>query len=151
MPGAQEQYDAAMLAFSQGALDRSVDMLGALLAEHPGYFDAQMALGMAYYQKGDYAAAIREGHQTEQLQPSEPLVHTNLSLFYVKAGDRQKAEHHGAQARVASWRGALPGSRRGAEAAPGPAAAPPPKPPPPSIKFPEQPWKKARKQVPAFP
>jgi len=32
------------------------------------------------------------------------LVHTNLSLFYMKAGDKATAEHHGLQARISSWR-----------------------------------------------
>src|SRR5438552_3775327 len=45
-----------------------------------------------------------ERHKAEQIKPKEQLVHTNLSLFYMKAGDKQKAEHHGLQARIASWR-----------------------------------------------
>ena len=32
--------------------------LKAILAESPAHFDAQLSLGMAYYRKGDYAAAI---------------------------------------------------------------------------------------------
>ena len=47
---------------------------------------------MCYYRKGDYATAISEGHKAERLRPKEQLVHTNLSLFYVKTGDKQKAD-----------------------------------------------------------
>src|SRR5206468_9437232 len=68
------------------------------------HFDAQLALGMACYRKGDYAAAIAEGHKAERLRPNEQLVHTNLSLFYMRAGDKKTAEHHGLQARIASWK-----------------------------------------------
>src|SRR5438874_907012 len=53
---------------------------------------------------GAYQAAIAQGHKAEKLRPKEQLVHTNLSLFYMKAGDKKTAEHHGLQARIASWR-----------------------------------------------
>ena len=71
---------------STGAIAR----LKAVLAADPAHFDAQLALGMAHYRQGDYAAAIAEGHKAEQLRPREQLVHTNLSLFYMKAGDKHK-------------------------------------------------------------
>ena len=100
----QEQYDDAMFDFSRGDFDGAIAKLKAVLAADPAHFDAQLALGMAHYRKGDYAAAIAEGHKAEQLRPREQLVHTNLSLFYMKAGDKPKAEHHGLQAKIESWR-----------------------------------------------
>jgi tetratricopeptide (TPR) repeat protein len=142
MPTLQEQYDDAMYAFSTDDLDGAIAMLKAVLAEDPAYFDAQLSLGMAYYRKGDYPAAIAEGLKAEKLNPKEQLVHTNLSLFYVKLGDKAKAEHHGLQARIASWRETTPPS----DPAPNTAdtaleMAKPPAPPPPQH-FPEMPWKK---------
>lgn len=104
---AQQRYDDAMLDFSRAEYGAAIARLTALLAEAPDHFDAQLALGMAWYRQGDYARAIAEGHRAERLRPHEPLVHTNLSLFYMKAGDRKTAEHHGLQARLASWRGNL--------------------------------------------
>jgi hypothetical protein len=94
--------------------------------------------------------ALREGHKAEQLRPREQLVHTNLSLFYMKSGDKVKAEHHGLQARVAGWRenmtapGSLPAEDAElqiAKPAPPPAKAP--------VKFPEMPWKKKPAEKPA--
>jgi hypothetical protein len=38
------------------------------------------------------------------MKPGEQLVHTNLSLFYMKAGNKAVAEHHGMQARISSWK-----------------------------------------------
>jgi predicted Zn-dependent protease len=100
----QDQYDDAMFDFSTGNYDSAIAKFRSILAEDPGHFDAQLALGMAHYRKGDYAAAIAEGHKAERLKPHEQLVHTNLSLFYMKAGNKGTAEHHGLQARISSWR-----------------------------------------------
>ena len=143
MPDLQEQYDDAMFDFSTGNYDGAIAKLRAVLAEDEGAFDAQLALGMAYYRKGDYAAAIAEGHKAERLRPQEQLVHTNLSLFYMKAGNKAAAEHHGLRARVASWKSDK--SRPGEQPAGDPELAmarpetPPMKPP---ESFPEMPWKK---------
>src|SRR5271156_4701432 len=100
----QEQYDEAMFDFSRGEFDLAIVKLKALLAADPENFDAQLALGMAFYRKGDFAAAITEGHRAEALRPKEQLVHTNLSLFYMKSGDKVTAEKHGLQAKIESWR-----------------------------------------------
>jgi Flp pilus assembly protein TadD len=103
----QDRYDDAMFDYSQGEMEGAMVKLKQILQEDPRHFDAQLALAMCCCRKGDLAGAIAEGHKAEALNPKEPLVHTNLSIFYVKAGDKQKAEHHGALARMASWKDAL--------------------------------------------
>src|SRR5271156_2167216 len=95
----QEQYDDAMFDFSRGEFDSAIGKLKEVLAKEPENFDAQLALGMAFYRNGDFASAITEGHKAEKIRPREQLVHTNLSLFYMKSGDRAKAEYHGFQAK----------------------------------------------------
>ena len=138
----QEQYDDAMFDFSKGDYDAAIVKLRAILSEDPGHFDARLSVGMALYRKGDYAAAIEEGRKAEALRPKDQLVHTNLSLFFMKAGDKVRAEHHGLQARIAGWRedpeaaqvtGGDPDLQM---ARPKPAPAPPPE------AFPDMPWKK---------
>src|SRR5687767_1808878 len=135
----QEQYDEAMHLYSMGEYDRAIGILEGVLEREPTNFEAQLGLGMAYYRKGDFAKAIEEGHKAEKMRPHEQLVHTNLSLFYMKAGDKATAEHHGLQARIASWK--TPASEE-----PAPAGDPElemAKPPPPKpVKLPEMPWKK---------
>ncbi len=144
----QAQYDDAMFAFSQGDYDTAIAGLRAVLAADPAHFDAQLSLGMAWCRKGDFATAIAEGHKAEQMRPHEQLVHTNLSLFYMRAGNKVTAEHHGLQARIASWKGnmAAPGAT---PAAPGDPELELAKPAPQSFKlpekFPEQPWKQNKK------
>jgi tetratricopeptide (TPR) repeat protein len=139
----QDQYDDAMFDFSSADYDAAIVKLKAVLTEDQDYFDAQLSIGMAYYRKGDYPTAIAEGHKAEKLRPNEQLVHTNLSLFYMKAGDKKTAEHHGLQARIASWKGNMtaPGSK--SEGDPELELAKP-KAPPVKVgeKFPDMPWKK---------
>ena len=137
----EERFDEAMFEFSSGHAEAAIERLKGILAEDPDYFDAQLALGGAYFAKGDYAAAIAEGHKAEKMRPNDQMAHTNLSRAYMKAGDKKTAEHHGLQARIASWRGdmAAPGTRPATEAG---LETVRPKAPPAPEKFPEMPWKK---------
>jgi Flp pilus assembly protein TadD len=136
----QEQYDDAMFDFSRGDFDGAIVKLKNVLAAEPEYFDAQLALGMAFYRKGEYAAAIVEGHKAEKLRPKEQLVHTNLSLFYMKSGDKITAEKHGLQAKIESWREDAKNS--GGEKIEDEPELQIAKPKLAPIKFPSQPWKK---------
>ena len=142
----QDQYDNAMFAFSTGDYENAIQELKKILTADPNHFDAQLALGMAFCRKGDYETAITEGHKAERLKPHEQLVHTNLSLFYLKAGDKAKAEHHGLQARISSWRTEAQQAKAGVQTAsqdPDLAQAKS-KPEPIKLpsKFPDMPWKK---------
>ncbi len=134
-----------MFDYSSGDYARAIEQLQALLTADPSQFDAQCALSMCYYRLGDFPRAIAEGKTAEGMRPKEQLVHTNLSLFYMKSGDKKTAEHHGLQARIAGWREnmAAPGEAVPASEDPDLAMAQT-KPPP--IKLPSKladaPWKK---------
>ena len=136
-----EAYDDAMFDFSRGEFDSAAGKLRAVLAQEPENFDAQLALGMAYYRLGDFPAAIAEGLKAEKLRPQEQLVHTNLSLFYMKSGDKVTAEKYGLKAKIEGWReDAKKAGTPQPEGEPElqiskPAALP--------MKFPSQPWKKS--------
>lgn len=152
LPPHQAAYDDAMFAFTQGDYDDAILRLRQILLQDPSHFDAQLSLGMALCRKGDFAAAIAEGHKAEALRPREQLVHTNLSLFYMRAGDKKTAEHHGLQARIASWRGSMtpptPGQNNPDEAELRIATPGQPKPVPTPDQFPEMPWKKKARITP---
>ncbi len=139
-----------MADYAAGDFDAAIAKFEGVLAEQSDHFDATQGLSMAWYRKGDFTKAIEHGHVAEKLRPNEQLVHTNLSLFYMKNGDKEQAEHHGLQARIASWRGNMNAPDPTAATADDselrmapekPADAAPPMPPPPD-KFPEMPWKK---------
>jgi len=102
MSSHQDQFDDAMFDYSTGEYAVAISKFQAILAEDSDHFDARLGLAMCHYRLGDYATAIAEGHRAEKLKPNEQLVHTNLSLFYMKSGDKQTAEKHGLQAREVS-------------------------------------------------
>ncbi|SVA32959.1 uncharacterized protein METZ01_LOCUS85813 [marine metagenome] len=108
----QEQFDDATFAFSKGEYEQAVDGFNAILAADRNHFDARMSLSMSLCRLEQYERAIQEGHKAEKLRPNDQLVHTNLSLFYVKTGNKEAAEHHGLQSKIASWK------QPGADAAP---------------------------------
>ena len=138
----QDEYDDAMFDYTREDFDSALAKFRAILDAHSDHFDAQLSVAMCYYRKGDFATAIAEGHKAEKLQPNEQLVHTNLSLFYMKSGDKKTAEHHGLQARIASWRGNM--TKPGATAAEveEELKMAQPKAPSAPIKVPDMPWKK---------
>jgi tetratricopeptide (TPR) repeat protein len=113
MSDLQAQYDDAMFDYSTSEYPAAIAKLRAILDAQPDHFDAQLSIAMCHYRLGDFATAIAEGHKAERMRPNEQLVHTNLSLFYMKSGDKTTAEKHGLQARIASWKGnmAAPGSK----------------------------------------
>jgi Flp pilus assembly protein TadD len=53
-----------------------------VLAADPACFDAQLALGMAHYRRGDYAAAIAEGLKAEQLRPRTTGAHESVAVLH---------------------------------------------------------------------
>src|SRR5689334_14538484 len=145
MTNEQDAYDDAMFDFSRGEYDQAIGKFRALLEADPANFDAQLSLAMCFYRQGDYATAIIEGHKAEKLRPNEQLVHTNLSLFYMKAGDKQTAEHHGLQARIASWKGNMAKPDPNAKSEGDPElqlSQPKPKAAILPAKMPDMPWKK---------
>lgn len=149
----QDRYDDAMFDFTMEKYDDAIATLEEILSQEPDHFDARLALGMAWYRKGDFPRAIAEGHRAEKLRPAEQLVHTNLSLFYMKSGDKKTAEHHGLQARIASWRGNMDKPAATPDAAADPElrmAEAPPAPVKLPTKFPDMPWKK-KPETPATP
>lgn len=141
----QEQYDDAMFDYTLGNYDQAIGKFTQMLSADASHFDAQCALSMCHYRQGNFALAIEEGKKAETMHPKEQLVHTNLSLFYMKSGDKKTAEHHGLQARIAGWRDnmAPPGSQPNESSDPELAMSQP-KPPP--VKLPSSltnaPWKK---------
>ena len=140
----QTQFDDAVCACTTGDYVAAVAGFETVLATEPEHFEARLSLGMAFYRQENYTAAIEEGHKAEAINANEQRVHTNLSLAYMKSGNKETAEHHGLQAKIAGWK-ADPEATAASEGEGDLKMAEPKleniKLP---TKFPEQPWKKKK-------
>ena len=137
-------YDDAVVAYTSGDYIAAAKGFTAVLEQDSDHFEAQLSLGMAYYRLEDFVRAIQEGKKAEAMNVNEQRVHTNLSLAYMRSGDKETAEHHGLQAKLGGWHGNMEAPQseakeddlKMAEAKPENIKMP--------TKFPDQPWKKKK-------
>ncbi|MCD8534062.1 MAG: tetratricopeptide repeat protein [Verrucomicrobia bacterium] len=142
----QNWMDDGIFEFSQNQYDRAIEYFQKVLEVDPKHFDATTSLAMAHYRLGNFPKAIEFGKVAESLSPNDPTVHTNLSLFFMRNGEKEKAEHHGLQAKISAWKSdhSEPASQ---PENPGNDALNLAQPKPQNIKipprFPDMPWKKS--------
>ncbi|TVQ94949.1 MAG: hypothetical protein EA397_00405 [Deltaproteobacteria bacterium] len=92
------RYDRAIRTFADGDPDGALALLEDALRIDPGFGDAYEAIGVILGRSGRYHEAIDFFQRLAEVAPEEPLVHTNLSLYYMKIGDKSTAEEHSALA-----------------------------------------------------
>jgi folate-binding protein YgfZ len=95
---ARHLHDRAIHLFSGGDDDGAVTHLEEALRLDPGLLDAYEALGVILGRTERYHQAIEIFRRLEEVAPGEPMVHTNLSLYYMKIGDKEEAERQKTQA-----------------------------------------------------
>lgn len=103
----QDLVDDATLDFTLGDSDAATAKLKAITASQPGAFAAWLALAEVQFSAGDYDAALEAGETAHRINPQDVHVNTSLSRIWVERGDKAKAEHYGAQARMLGWKDAL--------------------------------------------
>ena len=79
-------------------------MLADALRLEPTFADAYELIGVILGRAGRYHEAIDFFRRLEEVAPEEPMVHTNLSLYYMKIGDRTQAEEEAAKATTKQFR-----------------------------------------------
>jgi len=103
----REAVEDATLEFSLGEDELAAQKLGQLLAEVPDCYDGWLALTEVQLARRDLDAALKAGERALALDPEDIHIHTSLSRIWVEKGDKEKAEHHGAQARMLGWKDEL--------------------------------------------
>jgi folate-binding protein YgfZ len=89
--------------FSDGLDDQAIRLLEEAIAVDPTLVEAYEALGVILSRHERYDEAICRMNQVLELQPEHVLAHTNLSVFYMKLGDKEKAEEEKAKATMAAF------------------------------------------------
>ncbi|HKK19609.1 MAG TPA: tetratricopeptide repeat protein [Opitutales bacterium] len=103
----QDQVDDATLDFTLGDSEAALSKLRSILEAHPDAFAAWHALTEVYFSEGDYDAALEAAETAHKLDPEDVHINTSLSRIWVERGDKEKAEHYGAQARMLGWKDQL--------------------------------------------
>jgi folate-binding Fe-S cluster repair protein YgfZ len=85
----------------------ALELLEKALREDPKNYDALEAKGVMLAKQDKYHEAIKVMEELNEKQPNSIMAKTNLSIFYMKLGDKEKAEEYKAQATVAQFEQAL--------------------------------------------
>ncbi|WP_269525544.1 tetratricopeptide repeat protein [Coraliomargarita parva] len=100
----QDQIDDATFDFAIGENDSALAKLRSITGSHPDSFEAWHALTEVLYASEDYDAALGAAETAHKLRPDDIHINTSLSRIWVERGDKDKAEHYGAQARMLGWK-----------------------------------------------
>ncbi|MBC2607577.1 tetratricopeptide repeat protein [Pelagicoccus albus] len=97
----------ATFDFTMGDAEIGIAKLQAALQEQPEAFEAWHALCEIFYSEKRYDEALEAAEKAHALKPDDLFVNTSLSRIWLEKGSKEKAEHFGAQARMASWKDQL--------------------------------------------
>ena len=96
-------YEKALDLFGAGNFEGAAKALLEIVKTHASYADAYEALGRVYYKLDRLDDAIEWITKLSELRPDYAMAHTNLSVFYMKKGLKEKAEEEKAKATVLSF------------------------------------------------
>lgn len=99
----RKDYEEAVDLFARGLKQEAADSLKSIIDKDPAFTDAYESLGMVYYKMGLLDEAILWTEKLAKLKPDHAMAHTNLSVFYMKKGDKEKAETEKALATVLNF------------------------------------------------
>ena len=92
MSDARTRYREGFQHFANGRLAEAIACYRQALERDPGLAIAWNALSMALQRSGDLDGAIEAGRRLVELEPDDPLSHTNLSILYQGRGMIREAE-----------------------------------------------------------
>ena len=94
----------ATFDFTMGDAPTAISKLENLLESASDSFPAWHALCEIHYSEKDYPAALKAAEKAHALKPDDLFINTSLSRIWLELGSKEKAEHFGAQAKIASWK-----------------------------------------------
>jgi folate-binding protein YgfZ len=90
-------------AFSDGFDEEAIRIMEQAIEADSSLVEAYEALGVILSRHERYNDAIHMMNKVLELEPEHVLAHTNLSVFYMKLGDKDKAEEEKAKATMAAF------------------------------------------------
>jgi cytochrome c-type biogenesis protein CcmH/NrfG len=100
----QHLIEDATFDYTMGEHESALAKLARATAAAPDSFPAWHALAEVNFNLRRFDAALAAAEQAHRLQPADLFINTTLSRIWMEKGDKAKAEHFGAQARIQSWK-----------------------------------------------
>lgn len=100
----KELLDEGLKLFSEGYDEEAIRKLRRAIEIQPDLVEAYEALGVILSRQEAYDEAIALMNRVLALDPDHVLAHTNLSVYYMKKGDKEKAEEEKALATTAAFK-----------------------------------------------
>jgi Flp pilus assembly protein TadD len=111
----QSLIEDATADYALGDADTAIAKLTRATDAAPASFEAWHALAEVNFSLRRLDAALAAADRAHALRPSDLFINTTLSRIWMERGDKARAEHFGAQAKIGSWKDQLknPGNSAG--------------------------------------
>lgn len=103
-PTAREIVDEATFEFTIGNHTEALRLLQEAISLEKESFDAWLAKTEVHFDLRELDEALSAGETALKLNPNDVHIQTSLSRIWMERGDKDKAEHYGAQARLKGWK-----------------------------------------------
>lgn len=103
----QSLIEEATADYAMGENDAAVAKLVRATSAAPDSFEAWHALAEVNFSARRLDAALAAAEKAHALQPGDLFINTTLSRIWMERGDKARAEHFGAQAKIQSWKDQL--------------------------------------------
>lgn len=113
----QNLIEDATADYALGDTDGALAKLGRATAAAPDSFEAWHALAEVTFSLRRLDEALRAAERAHELRPADLFINTTLSRIWMERGDKARAEHFVAQARIQSWKDQLKNPADGGPAA----------------------------------
>lgn len=100
----QTLIEDATADFALGENDAAIEKLTRATAAAPDSFEAWHALAEVNFSLRRLDDALAAANRAHALQPADLFINTTLSRIWMERGDKARAEHFGAQAKIQSWK-----------------------------------------------
>ena len=100
----QTLIDDASADFALGENESALAKLQHAVSAAPESFEAWHALAEVLFSQRDLDDALVAADHAHRLRPADLFINTTLSRIWMERGDKTRAEHFGAQARMLSWK-----------------------------------------------
>jgi predicted Zn-dependent protease len=100
----QTLIEDATADYALGESATALTKLTRATAAAPASFEAWHALAEVNFSLRQLDPALAAAEKAHALRPADLFINTTLSRIWMERGDKARAEHFGAQAKIADWK-----------------------------------------------